>query len=377
MLLPADWKTERKNVTFRGEVYQIAALAVCKKIDTPQRQFYLRRILTRLFPRKESPMFPTARIAVAIGGVLVACAAAAQQYPTKPIRIIVPFVAGGPTDIQARWAAQQMNTAFGQAVIVDNRGGAGGVLGNELVVKAPPDGYMLLAGNPGPTTIAMSVRANLPYNTLRDLAPIFLIAKTASCLCVHPSVPAKNAKELVALAKANPGKLNYGSPGVGTVGHLAHELFATQAGIKLNHVPYKGTSQYAVDLIAGHIEIAIIQFAGCKPLYEEKKIRPVGATSLKRSPLLPDVPTIAEQGYPGFVSYNWNGLLAPVATPRPIIDRIHGVLAKALATPEARQLFTGQGHELGGEGPEEYAAFIKAEIEKWARVAKIAGIEPQ
>jgi tripartite-type tricarboxylate transporter receptor subunit TctC len=322
-------------------------------------------------------MFSHRSIIAVAGGMLVACVAGAQTYPSKSIRIIVPFVAGGPTDVQARWAAQQMNTAFAQPVIVDNRGGAGGVPGSEAVVKAAPDGYTLLAGNPGPMTIAITVRANMPYNTLRDLAPIFLIAKTASCLCVHPSVPAKGVKEFIALAKAQPGRINYGSPGVGTVGHLATELFATQAGIKLNHVPYKGTAQYAVDLIAGHIELAIIQFAGCKPLWEEKRIRPIGATSLKRSPLLPDLPTIAEQGFPGFVSYNWNGILAPVATPKPIITRIYEVLSKALATPQARELYLGQGHELGGEGPDEYAAFIKAEIEKWARVAKAANIQPQ
>jgi tripartite-type tricarboxylate transporter receptor subunit TctC len=313
----------------------------------------------------------------AAGGMLIATAALAQQYPSKTIRIIVPFVAGGPTDVQARWAGQQMNAAFGQPVVIDNRGGAGGVPGSEAVVRAAPDGYTLLAGNPGPMTIAMTVRLNMPYNTLRDLAPIFLIAKTASCLCIHPSLPAKGVQDFIKLAKAQPGKINYASPGVGTVGHLATELFATQAGIKLNHIPYKGAAQYTIDLIAGHIETAIIQFAGCKPLLEDKKLRAVGATSAQRSPLLPYLPTIAEQGFPGFSSYNWNGLLAPVATPKPIIMRIYDVLSKAMATKEARDHFLGQGHELGGEGPDEYAAFIKAEIEKWARVAKAAGIQPQ
>jgi tripartite-type tricarboxylate transporter receptor subunit TctC len=308
---------------------------------------------------------------------LLAFEAAAQNYPTKPIRIIVPFVPGGPTDIQGRWAGQQLNAALGQPVIVENRGGAGGMPGTEAVVKSAPDGYTLLAGNPGPLTIAPSVRSHMPYDTLRDLAPIFLIAKTASCLCVHPSLPVKGVKDFVALAKAQPGKINYGSPGVGTVGHLATELFATQAGIKLNHIPYKGAAQYTIDLIAGHIEVAIIQFAGCAPLVQQGKIRAIGATSAKRTPLLPDLPTIAEQGIKGFVSYNWNGMLAPAATPRAIVVRIHEVLSKALATPEARELFLRQGHELGGEGPEEYAAFLKAEIAKWARVAKTAGIPKQ
>ena len=174
---------------------------------------------------------------------------------------------------------------------------------------------------------------SMPYDTLRDLAPIMLIAKSASCLCVHPSLPAKGVKDFVALAKSRPGKINYGSPGVGTVGHLATELFATQAGIKLNHVPYKGAAHYTIDLIAGHIELAIIQFAGCAPLLQQGRLRAIGATSRKRTPLLPDLPTIAEQGIPGFVSYNWNGVLAPAGTPRAIITRINEVLPKQLATP--------------------------------------------
>ena len=308
-----------------------------------------------------------------------ACAypAVAQNYPAKAVRIIVPFAPGGPTDIQARWAGQQLNAALGQAFIIDNRGGAGGVPGTEMVVKAAPDGYTLLAGNPGPLTIAPSVRAQMPYDTLRDLAPIMLIARSASCICVHPSLPVKGVKDFTAFAKARPGKINYGSPGVGTVGHLATELFATQAGVKLNHVPYKGAALYTIDLLAGHIELAIIQFAGCAPLLQQGKLRALGTTSQKRTPLLPELPTIAEQGLAGFSSYNWNGMLAPAATPKAIVVRIHEILAKQLATPENQQLFIGQGHEPGGDTPEEYAAFIRAETEKWSKVAKAANIKEQ
>lgn len=324
-------------------------------------------------------MFPLNMAVVLACMLAVAAHAQAQQqaYPSKTVRIIVPFVAGGPTDTQARWAAQQLNAAFGQSVIVENRPGAGGVPGTELVVKSAPDGYTLLAGNPGPLTIAPTVRAQLPYDPLRDLAPIILIARSASCLCTHPSLPVRNVRELVALAKAQPGKVNYASPGVGTVGHLAIELFATRAGIRLNHVPYKGAAQYTVDLIAGHIELAQIQFAGSAPLVRQGKLRCLGATSRTRSPLLPEVPTIAEQGLKDFESYNWNGVLAPAATPRAVIARIHEVLARQLKTPEARDLYAGQGHELGGEGPEEYAAFLRAETEKWAKVAQAAGIPRQ
>ena len=309
--------------------------------------------------------------------VLAANAALAQSYPNRLVRIIVPFVAGGPTDIQGRWAAQQLTNALGQNFIVENRGGGGGVPGTEAVVRAVPDGYTLLAGNPGPLTVSPSVNAKMPYETLRDLAPIFLIARTASCLCIHPSVPAKGVKDFVALAKAQPGKINYGSPGVGTVGHFATELFATQAGIKMNHVPYKGAAQYTVDLLAGHIEMAIIQFAGCAPLLQQGRLRAIGATSEKRTPLLPNLPTVAEQGLAGFVSYNWNGMLAPVKTPREIITRIYDVLSKQMSLPETRDLFVGQGHEVGGLGPDDYANFIRNEIEKWARVAKAAGIQKQ
>ena len=313
------------------------------------------------------------------GLICLTCAGAAiaQAYPSRVVRVIVPFVPGGPTDVQGRWAAQQLTSALGQTFIVDNRGGGGGVPGTEAAVKAPADGYTLLAGNPGPLTVSPSVNAKMPYDTLRDLTPIFLIARTASCLCIHPSVPAKGVKDFVALAKAQPGKINYGSPGVGTVGHFATELFATQAGIKMNHVPYKGAAQYTIDLIAGHIEIAIIQFAGCAPLLQSNKLRAIGATSEKRSPLLPQLPTVAEQGLAGFVSYNWNGMLAPAKTPREIITRIHDVLAKQLATPENRELFVKQGHEVGGLGPDDYANFIRNEMDKWARVAKAAGMEKQ
>jgi tripartite-type tricarboxylate transporter receptor subunit TctC len=251
------------------------------------------------------------------------------------------------------------------------------VPGTEMVVKSPPDGYTLLAGNPGPLTIAPSARAQVPYETLRDLAPIVLIAKSASCVCIHPSVPVKGVKDFVAFAKARPGRINYGTPGVGTVGHFATELFATSAGVKLNHVPYKGAAQYTVDLIAGNIELAINQFAIATPLVKQGKVRCLGVTSEGRTPLLPEVPTIAEQGLKGFSSYNWNGLLAPAATPKAVITRIHEVISKALKSTEARDYFVGQGHELGGLGPDEYAAFIRAETEKWGAVAKKAGIPKQ
>lgn len=299
----------------------------------------------------------------------------AQNYPNRATKIIVPFVAGGPTDVQARWAAQQLNTVLGQPFIVENRVGGGGVPGVESVVKSAADGYTLLAGNPGPLTVAPGVKSNMPYQTSKDLAPIMLIARTASCLSIHPSIPANNVKEFVAYVKANPDKVNYGSPGVGTVGHLSIALFATQAGIKMNHIPYKGASQYQNDLIAGHIQLAQVQLANCLPLLKQGKIKTIGITADKRNALAPDIPTIAEQGLPGYQSYNWNGLLAPAATPSAIITKLYTILSKQLATKENQELFTSQGFEPSNFTPEEFANFIQLEIEKWAKVAKMADIK--
>ena len=323
---------------------------------------------------------PAIACALALASVTAAAqapSAGAQAWPVKPVRIIIPFAPAGPTDNQARWAAQQLNVALGQTFIAENRPGAGGMPGTEVAVKSVPDGYTLLAGNPGPLTIAPSARTQVPYDTLRDLAPIVLIAKSASCVCAHPSLPVKGVQDFVAFAKSRPGRLNYGTPGVGTVGHFATELFATSAGVKLNHVPYKGAAQYTVDLIAGNIEIAINQFAIATPLVKQGKVRCLGVTSTERTQLLPEVPTIAEQGLKGFSSYNWNGLLAPAATPKAVIARVHEVISKALKSPEARDLFVGQGHELGGLGPDDYAAFIRSETQKWAQVAQKAGIPKQ
>jgi len=304
--------------------------------------------------------------------------AARAQYPTKPIRLIVPFPPGGPTDTHSRWAGQQLSAAFAQPVVVENRAGAGGVIGTEAVAKAAPDGYTLLGGNPGPLTIAPSLRKQLGYDPIRDFAPITLIARSASCMCVHPSVPAKGLKDFIAIAKANPGKINYATPGVGTVGHLAIENFATLAGIKMTHVPYKGAALYTVDLMAGNMDFAHIQIFQAVPHVRAGRLRCLAVTAFTRSPLLPEVQTAQEQGVKGFSSYNWNGILAPASTPRAaVIDRIHAVLSKPLNDPETRKQMEALGYEVSGDGPSEYAAFIKAEIEKWAKVAKAAGIKPE
>ncbi len=313
--------------------------------------------------------------------VAASCALAvpahAQNFPTKPVRIIVPFAPGGPTDTHSRWGAQHLTAALGQQFVIDNRGGAGGIIGTEAVAKAAPDGYTLLGGNPGPLTIAPSVRKQLAYDPVRDFAPITLIVKSASCMCIHPSIPVKNLREFITLAKRSPAKINYATPGLGTVGHLGTELFTTTAGIKMNMIPYKGAALYVTDLIAGHVDFAYVQIAQSAPLVKAGKLRPLAVTATERTPLLPDTPTAAEQGVKGFSSYNWTGLLAPANTPKAIIDRMHAILHKQLSDPDMRKKLTDQGNEVAGDGPAEYAAFIKSETEKWARVAKIAGIPKQ
>lgn len=317
------------------------------------------------------------RVTPLVAGLIMPLAAScvlAQSYPTKPIRIIVPFAAGGPTDTHSRWAGQRLTAAFGQQVIVENRGGAGGVIGTEAVAKAAPDGYTLLGGNPGPLTIARSVREKLNYDGLRDFAPITLIARSASCMCAHPSVPAKGVKDFIAIARRSPGKINYATPGVGTVGHFAIEHFSAVAGIKMTMVPYKGAALYVVDLIAGNIDYAQVQIFQARPYVRDNKMRALGVTAIKRSPLLPEVPTAAEQGLKGWSSYNWNGILAPAGTPKAIIERIHAVLSKPLNDPATRKQLEDIGYEVSGIGPAEYAAFLKEETEKWADVARKAGI---
>jgi len=309
---------------------------------------------------------------------LLACATVfSQAYPAKPIRLVVPFPPGGPTDTHSRWAAQQLYTALGQPVIVENRAGAAGVIGTEAAAKAAADGYTLLGGNPGPLTIAPAVRKQLGYDPIRDFAPITLIARSASCMCVHPTLTAGNPKAFIAVARATPGKINYATPGVGTVGHLAIENFSTLAGIKMTHVPYKGAALYTTDLIAGNIDFAQIQIFQAAPHVRAGKLRCLAVTALVRSPLLPEAPTAHEAGVKGFSSYNWNGILAPAGTPRAVVDRIHAVLSKPLTNPETRKQMEAVGYEVAGDGPAEYAAFIKTETEKWAKVAKAAGIQPE
>lgn len=302
-------------------------------------------------------------------------ATAADVYPSKTIRLVVPFAPGGGSDIVARLLSPKMTEALGQTVVVDNRAGASANLGAAMVAKAAPDGYTLLAGNPGPLTVAPAISLNVPYDTLRDFTPVTLVAKSPSVLIVHPALPAKNVREFVALAKARPGKLNYGTPGVGTVGHLSTEAFAHLAGINVIHVPYKGgVSQYTIELISGYIDFASLQLFNVAPMVKQGKLRALGITSRERSAAMPELATFNEQGVK-FENYNWNGVLLPAKTPPAIVARIYGVLATAIK--ENRELFTGQGQEPGGENSEQFSEFLRAEIERYEKVARAANIPKQ
>jgi tripartite-type tricarboxylate transporter receptor subunit TctC len=307
-----------------------------------------------------------------------ACAqGAAQDYPSRPIRIIVPFTAAGPTDNNARLVGQKLTEAWGQPVVIENRPAAGGVPGTELVAKAAPDGYTLLAANPGPLTIAPSLVPSIPYDTLRDFAPVILVTITSSVIALHPAVPIGSVRELIAYAKAYPGKLNYGSPGIGTVGHLTIELFDSMAGIRMTHVPYKGIAPATTDFLAGRLDVLQLSVPTSLPLLKAGKIKAIGVTGKRRSPLLPEVPTVDEAGLSGFEAFNWNGIFAPAGTPREVVAKLHDEITRRALSPEMREQLITQGFEIAGYGPDEYAAFIKAEIAKWANVIKTAGVKAE
>ena len=299
-----------------------------------------------------------------------------KNYPQKPVRFIVPFAPGGGVDIVARAVAGRLGEILGQQVIVDNRGGGGTIIGTELGARAAPDGYTLLFGS---TTLAInpSLRTKLPYDTLKDLVPVTQASFQAYVLAVHPSVPAKNVKEFIALAKAKPDTLTYGSPGIGSGSHLVAEFFALSTGVKTVHVPYKGSSPAMADLIGGQIQFTYGTILAVYPQVRNGKIRPLAVSSAKRTSVMPEVPTIAEAGVPRFDATSWNGVLVPAGTPRPIIDKVHAGVVKALQSPEVKDRLVGDGAEPVGSTPEQFAAFIRVEIAKWGKVIKAAGIKAE
>jgi len=299
--------------------------------------------------------------------------AQAPAYPTKPVRIVVPFPAGGATDILARAVAQKLTETWGQAFVVDNRPGAGGNIGSELVAKAAPDGYTLEMGTVGTHAINASLYAKMPYDHVKDFAPIILVAGVPNVLVVNPAVPVNSVQELIAYAKANPGKLNFASSGNGTSIHLSGELFKVMAGVQMTHIPYKGSAPALADLLGGQVQLMFDNLPPSLPQIKGGKLRALGVTSAARAPALPDTPTIAESGLPGFDASSWFGLLAPAGTPPAIIAKLNTEIAKWLATPEAKEKLVAIGANIAGGTPEDFARHIQAETAKWAKVVKESG----
>jgi tripartite-type tricarboxylate transporter receptor subunit TctC len=313
--------------------------------------------------------------------LLMACAALAAgmshaQYPAKTVRLVSPYPPGGPNDLIARIVAQRMTQGFGQQWIVDNRPGRGGNIGTELVAKAPPDGYTLVHGGMGSLTLAPFL-SRLPYDTLRDFAPITLTARAPNVVAVHPSLPARSVKDLIALARARPGKLDYGTSGIGSTAHLAGALFVSLARISMVHVPYKGGAPATVDLVAGQVPIAFLPVSPLIPHVAAGKVRALGVSGLQRSSLLPEIPTIDEAGLAGFEMNPWFGVLAPTGTPREIVARLNSEIARFLRTPEAAKQLHAQGADAAHGSPEDFLALIKSDLAKWGKVIQENGIRAE
>lgn len=295
-----------------------------------------------------------------------------QPYPTRPIRLVVPYPPGGGTDIIARIVGQKLTENLGQQIIVDNRGGAGGTIGTDIAAKSVPDGYTILMA-PTSHVINPSIYSKLPYDTVKDFVPITFAVSATILLVVHPSVPAKSVKELIALAKARPGQLNFGSAGNGTVFHLAAELFKRQAGIDMVHVPFKGGGPTIANLVAGQVSLAFETMLALSPFLKAGRVRALAVASAKRSSVMPELPTIAELGFPSIVAENWYGVYAPAGTSKAIISRLNTEIVKILRTQEVKERFQGLGTEVVASTPEELAEYIRTEIEKWSKTAKEAG----
>ena len=302
-----------------------------------------------------------------------AMAQSAASYPSKPIRIVVPFTAAGTTDIVARAVGADMARVFGQAVAIENRAGAGGNLGSDVVAKAAPDGYTLLVGAVSPQAINVSLYSNMPYDVMRDFEHISLLAAVPNLLEVHPGVPVKTVKELIEYARARPGKLAYASSGNGTSIHLSAELFKAMTGVDMLHIPYKGSAPAVADLMAGQVQLMFDNLPSSIQQVRAGKLRAIAVTSLRRSPVLPDVPTIAESGLPGYEASSWFGMHAPAKTSKDIVNKLHATVAKALRTPEMIERFTSLGADPVGNTPEQFTEFVRDEIAKWAKVVKASG----
>ncbi len=301
-------------------------------------------------------------------------AAHAQSYPAKPVRMIVPYAAGGPLDDAARIVGQRLTEIWGQAVVVDNRGGAGGSIGADVVAKSAPDGYTLLLGNAGPMTINPSLQKALPYDPQRDLAPITLVSASPMVLVVHPSLPVKSVPDLVRFAKTRPGKLNYASAGIGNLQHLGMESLQTMAGIRMNHVPYKGAAPAFIDLISGQVELMFANIIGVLPHVKSARVRAIAVSTAKRATVLPDIPSVAEI-YPDFDVNGWMGIFVPATTPREITAKLHEDIVKVLMRQDTRERLASQGAEVVAGTPEQLSAFVRRESALYAKIIQSSGIK--
>jgi tripartite-type tricarboxylate transporter receptor subunit TctC len=302
---------------------------------------------------------------------------AGAAYPSRPVRLIAPFVPGGPTDIVARIVAQKMGENLKQTFVVDNRGGAGGSVGMELAAAAAPDGYTLVIGGSGNLAVNPALNPKLTYSPLRDFQPLTQTTSGPQMLVVNPGLAAKSVKELVALAKAKPGQLNYGSGGVGTGTHLGVELFKLSAGVDIVHVPYKGTGQALTSVIGAQVQMMLSSMLPAVPHVKAGRLRGLAVSSAKRSGIYPDMPTLAESGLPGFETTSWHGVLVPARTPKPLANRIHAELVKTLNQPDVKAIFAGQGMDVVASSPQEFTAYIRGETAKWTKVVKAIGIKPE
>lgn len=303
--------------------------------------------------------------------------AAAQGYPVKPIRLIVPFTPSGGTDASARILAQALTDDAGWRFVVENRPGASGRIGTELAAKAAPDGYNLLVGSVAPNAIIPSAVANLPYDAVKDFVPISLLVTSDFVLAVHPSLPVKSVKELVALARAKPGAMNYGSGGNGSAAHLATEYFKLLTKTNIVHIPYRGTAPAITDILAGNISMIITGVPAQLGFIKAGRLRALAVATSKRLPLFPDLPTIAEAGVAGYEATQWYGVLAPAGTPRPVVDKLHGALVKALQGADVKERLASEAGIPVGNSPEEFHAYIQKEIARWAPVIRASGAKPE
>ena len=322
---------------------------------------------------KRNSTKPVKWLAVALASSALAAHAQYPQYPIKPIKMVVPFPAGGTTDIMARAVAADLQKTFGQPVIVDNKAGAGGNIGSDFVAKAAPDGYTLLMGTVGTHAINVSLYPKMPYDAVKDFAPVSLVAGVPNVLVSAPGYPIASVKDLIDAAKKAPDSVTFASSGSGTSIHLSGELFKQLAGVQMTHVPYKGSSSALPDVMSGQVNVMFDNAPSVMQHIRGGKLKAIAVTSSKRSPALPNVPTIAESGLPGFEASSWFGVLAPAGTPKEIVDKLSQAIAKSLQTVEMKARLAGQGAEAVGNTPEQFAAHIKSEIDKWAKVVKASG----